>query len=691
MFDIFYLIFLTPFATSLLLTTILATFAFNSYSRTGPKIKKAIENHFRAYAVFAFFRILTWSFIVISIVSAPGPLMLYAESVFFDSNSLTWTNCFLASLLSFTITSSFAFSHNLLYIPASLQLSSQFRFSRLTPLWRNLNPTRISIFCALLIGTLSPIYLFLAYWAFSHDMILMALYVCASFTFYLALLPIHKARTSKIPVLPREPIKNNIILIGVDTLRADKLGGLAYYRKLTPNIDKLCEQGVLFENCITPLARTAPSLTSFLTGLWPHNHFIRDNYPDLAESKLSCNSFIQSLNKNNYVTCAISDWAGADFKKINFGFQKLSVPDDQWNLKLLLRQGPAYLRLFLSLFTHNNFGKRFLPEIYYLAGKPLTSHLGRECRNTISELAKKNQPFFINLFTSTTHVPFGSEYPYYNLFTPKDYTGDSRFIMTDLNTPEQIVESQESTVEHHDLSQIINLYDSCVKEFDDEVGKIIDHIDKCGLRDNTFIVIYSDHGTDFFETECWGQGNTLIGNDPSARIPLIISGPGVPKNVKFSHVCRTIDFMPTMLDLLGMEIPKDIDGVSLAPYLKDNSNPNLYAYQETGVWMGKIPGQHPDQITYPDIIELLTIPDIKSGTLVIDEKYYPTVIQAKNRSIQDDRWKLVYIPTYHGAVYQLYDLKNDPYRNVIDHYPEIVAELQPKLDEWISHSNHSII
>lgn len=321
----------------------------------------------------------------------------------------------------------------------------------------------------------------------------------------------------------------------------------------------------------------------------------------------------------------------------------------------------------------------------------MTSHLGRECRNTISELAKKNQPFFINLFTSTTHVPFGSEYPYYNLFTPKDYTGDSRFIMTDLNTPEQIVESQESTVEHHDLSQIINLYDSCVKEFDDEVGKIIDHIDKCGLRDNTFIVIYSDHGTDFFETECWGQGNTLIGNDPSARIPLIISGPGVPKNVKFSHVCRTIDFMPTMLDLLGMEIPNDIDGVSLAPYLKDNSNPNLYAYQETGVWMGKIPGQHPDQITYPDIIELLTIPDINSGTLVIDEKYYPTVIQAKNRSIQDNRWKLVYIPTYHGAVYQLYDLKNDPYRNVIDHYPEIVAELQPKLDEWRSHSNHSII
>lgn len=386
------------------------------------------------------------------------------------------------------------------------------------------------------------------------------------------------------------------------------------------------------------------------------------------------------------MTSVISDWSGSDFKKINFGFQKQSVPEDQWNLKLLLRQGPAYLRFFLSLFTHNRFGKYFLPEIYYLAGVPLTSHLGRECRQMVSNLAGKKQPFLINLFTSTTHVPFGSRYPYYNLFTPKDYQGDSRFIMSDLSTPEQIIESQESTAENHDISQIINLYDSCVREFDDEVGKIVEHIENCGLSENTFIVIYSDHGTDFFETECWGQGNTLIGNDPSARIPLIICGPNVPKNVKFSHVCRSIDFMPTMLDLLGMEIPNNIDGVSLAPYLADNLNPNLYAYQETGVWMGSIPGLHPDQITYPDIIELLTIPDIKSGTLVIDEKYYSTVIKAKNRSIQDDRWKLIYIPTYNGPVYQLYDMKNDPYRDVNALYPEIVEALRQKLEAWIQSS-----
>ncbi|MGR8930751.1 MAG: sulfatase family protein, partial [Gammaproteobacteria bacterium] len=485
------------------------------------------------------------------------------------------------------------------------------------------------------------------------------------------------------PAKSIQKLQPNIIMLGTDTLRIDRLGKHGHHRNLTPNIDKLCENGTYFANCITPLARTAPSLASLFSALWPHNHQIRDNYPSESTWKLPCNTLIDQLNTSGYRTTVISDWAGADYGKIQFGFQERNVPQDQWNLKVLLKQGPAYLRLFLTLFTHNEFGKLFLSELYYLAGIPLTSRLGTECRQAISRLAKEKQPFFINLFTSTTHVPFASEYPYYNLFTSANYNGDSRFIKSGLATPEQIIESQTSGPDKHDINQFFNLYDSCVKEFDDEIGKIIDYVDKSGLRDNTYIVIYSDHGTDFFETECWGQGNTLVGDDPSGRIPLIISGPGLPKNTNFKHVCRAIDFMPTMLDLLGMEIPKAIDGISLLPYIKENRNPNLYAFQETGVWMGKIPGQHPDQITYPDIIELLSIPDIKTGTLVIDEKYYPTVLEAKNRSIQNDRWKLIYIPTYHGPIYQLYDLKTDPYRNVAESYPEIVAELKPKLDDWI--------
>ncbi|MGY6274701.1 sulfatase family protein [Methylomonas sp. MgM2] len=679
-----------PLLTAIGLSFFLALVALHSYSRTGPKIQTVIEKHFHTYAILAFLRLWLWSTAIIYFFSLPGPIVLFSISIFFGVG-VSVVGIITSAISSIAVTSFYLICHHLLYIPSSLQASCQFRFSRLLPLWRILTPRLIETFKAAIYGLIFFSSALGAFFSIKEgDSHLASYFLCfLGIFFFIVSKDHHKDKYP--PATKHNNNKPNLLMIGVDTLRIDRLGMHAYHRNLTPNIDMLCKQGTLFENCITPLARTAPSLASLLTGLWPHNHSIRDNYPDKTATRLNYDNLIKSLNKNSYITYAISDWAGADLKKIDFGFQNLSVPDDQWNLKFLLRQGPAYLRLFLSLFTHNNFGKRFLPELYYLAGKPLTSHLGNQCRKAIAELAQNNQPFLINLFTSTTHAPFGSAYPYYNLFTPNEYNGDSHFIMADLNTPEQIIESQESTSEHHDLRQIMNLYDSCVKEFDDEVGKVIDHLDKCGLRENTFIVIYSDHGTDFFETECWGQGNTLVGNDPSARIPLIISGPGVPKNMKFSHVCRSIDFMPTILDLLGMEIPENIDGVNLMPYIKENKNPNLYAYQETGVWMGKIPGLHPDQITYPDIIELLTIPDIKTGTLVIDEKYYPTVIKAKNRSIQNDRWKLIYIPTYRGPVYQLYDLKTDPYRNVIELYPEILAELKPKLDEWISHSNHSIM
>lgn len=683
MVDSLYLLFILPLIVSILVTTGLAAIALNSYSRTGPKIKLTIEKNFRIYAILSYLRISAWILVIVFYISLPGPIILYTIAKYTSHDLLTIQSDILSSLLSIALVSFYLLCYQLLNIPAALQLSSQFRFSRLLPLWRILTPKSILWMKVSLSGlTLSATILAIYFSHLENDKLL-TIYLSSFIALYLFLTICNHNHIGTPSIIKFTKSKFNVVMIGVDTLRSDRLGEYPYHRKLTPNIDKLCAQGVIFENCITPLARTAPSLASFFTSLWPHNHRIRDNYPDSAQTQLPPDNLIRILNAKGFSTTAISDWAGADFKKINFGFKELSVPEDQWNIKLLLRQGPAYLRLFLSLFTHNKFGKRFLPELYYLAGVPLTSHLGLECRNTISRLAGNQQPFLINLFTSSTHVPFGSEYPYYNLFTPKDYAGDSRFIMGDFSTPEQIVESQESTSDAHDISQIINLYDSCVKEFDDEVGKIIDYIDKCGLRDNTFIVLYSDHGTDFFETECWGQGNTLVGNDPSGRIPLIICGPGVPENTKFNHVCRSIDFMPTMLDLLGMEIPSNIDGVSLAPYIKDNSNPNLYAFQETGIWMGKIPGLHPDQITYPDIIELLTIPDIKSGTMVIDEKYYPTVIQAKNRSIQNDRWKLIYIPTYHGPVYQLYDLKTDPYKNVIDLYPDILSELKPKLEDWI--------
>ena len=476
----------------------------------------------------------------------------------------------------------------------------------------------------------------------------------------------------------------NILMIGSDTLRADRLGALGYRRALTPNIDQLADAGALFANCYVPCARTAPSLVSMLTGTWPHTHGIRDNFIDDESTTLKVDALPTLLKHMGYRTAAISDWCGADLGKFSFGFDHADLPEDQWNLKYLIRQGPKDLRLFVSLFTHNRLGRKLLPELYYLGGVPLTQPLGKRARRLVSRLAEGAQPFFINVFYSTTHPPFASEWPWYARFADPAYAGESKFAMAQLTDPFEIIRRQGAPKEEFDLDQIIDLYDGCVAEFDDEVGKMLAHVEGCGLADNTIVVVYSDHGMEFFEHDTWGQGNSAVG-DFSPRIPLVIRDPRLPAHGKIDSVVRSIDIAPTLLDLVGAP-PAGMDGVSLAACLTEFTPcPELDAFNETGIWIANIPGLPDTHLRYPDLLELIEVPNRMRGTLSIKAQYCPTILSAKDRMIRHGRWKLVYQPLEEGVLQRLFDLEADPEcrTDVLAQHPDIAQALQSALASWI--------
>ena len=485
----------------------------------------------------------------------------------------------------------------------------------------------------------------------------------------------------------------NVVMIGCDTLRVDRLGAMGYARDLTPCIDKLVERGTLFSNCYTPLARTAPSLASLLTGLWPHRHGIRSNFVADDSTTLKGATLPGLLKEQGYRTAVIADWGGADLGKIDFGFEQVEVPPDQWNLKYYLRQGPMDLRLALSLFAHGRFGRSCLPEVYYLPGTPLTSHMGRDARSAISDLADGGKPFFLNLFMATAHVPFGSEYPYYLKYSEHGYSGVSKFSMATVSTPGEIVDQQESPASKFDVPQIISLYDGSVSRFDAEVGRIVGHLEECGLKDNTIVVIYSDHGSDFFERDSWGQGNTFSPSDPSARIPLVIVDPRASGNEQpVSSLARSVDLVPTLLEMLDLPVPGGLDGESLLATIRgEKEDQHLVAFQETGVWMGRIPGMDAKHLCYPSILDLLEILDLKTGTLSLKRDIQGRIIQSKDRMIRDGRWKLIYQPMDYGASFQLYDLESDPgcQCNLTDDRPEVFAGLKQRLIAWMD-EDHSM-
>ncbi len=673
-------------------TAALLAKSLTDFSQTGPRIREEILTHYGRYTLFALARLSLWAFALMLFTGGGGVLVYYLLNL---SMGGTWSPSLaaLAAVLGVLGASGLQFVRKLRFNPGLLATSMHYRMSRFYTLWQWCTPLRIRLLQGALCSTIVLLAID-ASWQLARqgqgaELIALwsALFSYAGLILCAAWLPeAHARRAATRPVGDAPP---NILLIGSDTLRADRLGAFGYRRALTPNIDALGMQGVLFRNCYVPCARTAPSLVSMLTGTWPHTHGIRDNFVADSEVRLNVAALPQLLKPLGYRTAVFSDWCGSDMGKFAFGFDYADLPEDQWNLKYLIRQGPKDLRLFVSLFTHNRLGRLLLPELYYLGGVPLTTQMGRRARRLVSRLAARPQPFFLNVFYSTTHPPFASEWPWYTRFADPAYSGESKFAMAKLTDPFEIIRRQGAPKEEFDLDQIIDLYDGCVAQFDDEVGRMLRHVEACGLTDNTIVVVYSDHGMEFFEHDTWGQGNSAVG-DFSPRIPLVIRDPRKPGGGTIDAVVRSIDLAPTLLELAGSRPAPTMDGVSLAASLTNPALcPELDAFNETGIWVTDIPGLPEKHVRYPDLLELMEVPDGGSGTLALKVQYRDTILNAKDRMIRRGPWKLVSQPLTEGTRTMLFNVDDDPgcTRNLSAEHPEIGARLGRALQIWMTASS----
>lgn len=662
--------------------------SLTDFSQTGPRIREEILARYRGYTLFALGRLSVWAFALMTFTSITGVLLYFCVATWLQ---LPWSTACAAAAATTGVIGAFGlqFISKLRLNPGLVVTSMHYRMSRFYGLWQRITTRRLFWIRALLLGGAAG-GLLGASWRMASEQRAGDL----AATWGAALFVVSSIAWAAWESEPR-PIRGrgargvnqrpNIVMIGSDTLRADRLGALGYRRSLTPNIDRLATAGALFGNCYVPCARTAPSLTSTLTGTWPHTHGIRDNFVPDSARQLTVPTLPQLLHEQGYRSAAVSDWCGADLGKFSFGFDNLELPEDQWNLKYLIRQGPKDLRLFVSLFTHNRLGRTLLPEIYYLGGVPLTQPMGRRARRMLSRLAQDDRPFLLNVFYSTTHPPFASEWPWYTRHADVHYEGESKFAMARLTDPFDIIRRQGAPKEEFDLDQIIDLYDGCVAAFDHEVECMLSHIEACGLADNTIVVVYSDHGMEFFEHDTWGQGNSAVG-EASPRIPLLIRDPRLPGVGRLDPVVRSIDLAPTLLELCDVARPAGMEGTSLALGLREPGNmPELDAFNETGTWIADVPGLPHDHLRYPDLLELLEVRDATSGTLSIKPEYDARIIDAKDRMIRSGRWKLTYQPLTSGHTLQLFDLASDPLcrQNVIGQHPAIADSLWRRLEAWI--------
>lgn len=431
----------------------------------------------------------------------------------------------------------------------------------------------------------------------------------------------------------------NVLIFATDSLRPQSISYNGYFRK-TPNTDRLFSKGINFLNAKSSLARTLPSWTSILTSMFPPDHRIRHMFPPKKDLQKKWVTLIDVLNKHDYYTVVISDFAGDMFSSIDYGFQEINVPEI--NIRNVLKQRSQEFHYFLLGFILNPPGRMLFPEIAGMSLNKDPWYLTTTAKKSIKKSIKKNKPFFIVYFSSSNHFPYVTKYPYYKTYTPRNYYGRHKYGLSS----EVLASFLEEKPAKDEIKYVISHYDNAVKLFDDNLGKILHFLKQCQIEKNTIIIIMSDHGESLYEENYGlGHGDHILGPYSNNMVFGIYSPFENFKGRRIKKTVRDIDIAPTLLNLLNMEIPDSFRGYSLLPVMRGADFPGYPAYMETGLWHTPTTPfiDNKTRLPYPHIIQMLGI-KMPSGWIYLKEKYGHRVIQAKYKALQLNEKKYIYMP-----------------------------------------------
>ena len=337
----------------------------------------------------------------------------------------------------------------------------------------------------------------------------------------------------------------NVLLISIDTLRADHLHAYGYGRETSPNIDRFARQAVLFEQNINTGGGTLPVHTSMFTSLPPLVHGVwADNGKALATERVT---LAEQLRAAGYHT---RGYTGGGFVHSKFGLGQGFdyFYDEGGNFKLELPLLNEWLvphaggKFFLFLHTYDvHSGADRLP---YDHGKPFNDrftaglNVGFDgCRNgtCASELLVA-----VNRGIATGHLTAGQAFS------------------------------------HDEIEYMKGLYDGGIAYVDAELGFLFEELKALGLWDRTLIVLTADHGEEFAEHGKFLHDENF---EEIARVPLIVRFPhGAYGGRRISELVSTLEVMPTILDVLGIPPNPEVEGRSLIPLIAGGREGRPWVY-----------------------------------------------------------------------------------------------------------------
>ena len=332
-----------------------------------------------------------------------------------------------------------------------------------------------------------------------------------------------------------------IVLILVDTLRADHLGAYGYSRPTSPSLDAVASRGVLFEQAIASAPWTLPSAMALLTGRLPSGHRVEN---DGMKLPAGIPTLAQVLKDAGYRTSAVVSHI---YVSGLFGFDRG--------------------------FDHfEDFG--LTRDYRFEAGRePRAEAVTDRALEQIRVL--KGRPFFLLVHYFDPHWDYDPPPPFKTRFTGPyqgtmtgSYQSFSRYIQPGAELAPE------------DRRHLVDLYDGEIAYTDSQVGRLLEGLREAGAGGGTVVVVTSDHGEEFKEHGSLGHGRNLY--DEVVKVPLIVADlrvKGAARRV--AEQVRSIDIFPTLCELAGAAVPPEVQGRSLVPWLSGGREDSRGAVSET--------------------------------------------------------------------------------------------------------------
>ncbi|MBI3971137.1 MAG: sulfatase [Chloroflexi bacterium] len=359
----------------------------------------------------------------------------------------------------------------------------------------------------------------------------------------------------------------NVVLITVDALRADHLGACGADDVATPHLDRLAARGTLF--CYTQVhqPQTNPSLSSLFTGQYPASHGVRAHMTDRLPDTVP--TLAKLLHEAGYATAGIAPWTSLKpaFSGLHQGFETYvaAAAGEPDFLTLPVVQGAA--GVFRRIKDQLWIGRRISALVR--AEDALEEQLdGRADMSTDHAMIwlglNQREPFLLWVHYFDPHYPWTPPPPYDTLYDA-DYEWSIEDVYDGTWRTWQWFANGDWAPEPHNVHRLRALYKGEISYADEQIGRLLAAMEDLGLLSNTLVVMTADHGEGFGEHGAWMHGDSVYAHE--IQVPLLFAGPPVPRGRRIDRLARQVDVLPTVLELLRLPPPPQLDGRSLVPLI----------------------------------------------------------------------------------------------------------------------------